>query len=76
MFSWSETILQAFWVVGGAIGITIPLLPVLGFAIVTAVVVLAFLVALRSRRIGSEFVSGRPVNRCRRFLTAAAQASR
>jgi len=57
VFSWSETILQAFWVVGGAIGITIPLLPVLGFAIVTAVVVLAFLVALRSRRIGSE-VSG------------------
>ena len=39
VFSWSETILQAFWVVGGAIGITIPLLPVLGFAIVTAVVV-------------------------------------
>ena len=54
VFSWSETILQAFWVVGGAIGITIPLLPVLGFAIVTAVVALAFLVALRSRRIGSE----------------------
>ena len=52
VFSWSETILQAFWVVGGAIGITIPLLPVLGFAIVTAVVVLAFLVALRSRRLG------------------------
>ena len=59
VFSWSETILQAFWVVGGAIGITIPLLPVLGFAIVTAVVVLAFLVALRSRRIGSE-ASGPP----------------
>ena len=51
VFSWSETILQAFWVVGGAIGITLPLLPVLGFAIVTAVVVLACLVALRSRRI-------------------------
>jgi len=54
VFSWSETILQGFWVVGGAIGITIPLLPVLGFAIVTGVVVLAFLVSLRSRRIGSE----------------------
>ena len=53
VFSWSETILQAFWVVGGAIGITLPLLPVLGFAIVTAVVVLACLVALRSRRVGS-----------------------
>ncbi len=51
VFSWSETILQAFWVVGGAIGITLPLLPVLGFAIVTAVVVLACLVAWRSRRL-------------------------
>ena len=51
VFSWCETILQAFWVVGGAIGITLPLLPVLGFAIVTAVVVLACLVALRSRRV-------------------------
>lgn len=53
VFSWCETILQAFWVVGGAIGITIPLLPVLGFAIVTTVVVLACLVAVRSRRVGS-----------------------
>jgi hypothetical protein len=53
VFSWSETILQAFWVVGGAIGITLPLLPVLGCAIVTAVGVLACLVALRSRRVGS-----------------------
>lgn len=52
VFSWSETILQGFWVVGGAIGITIPLLPVLGFAIVTVVVVLACLVAWRARRIG------------------------
>jgi len=51
VFSWSETILQASWVVGGAIGITLPLLPVLGFAIVTAVVVLACLVAWRSRRL-------------------------
>ena len=54
VFSWSETILQAFWVVGGAIGITLPRPPVLGFAIVTAVVVLACLVALRSRRLGSD----------------------
>jgi MFS family permease len=59
VFSWSETILQAFWVVGGAIGITIPLLPVLGFAIVTAVVALAFLVAIRSRRVGPEAPGGR-----------------
>ena len=52
VFSWCETILQGFWVIGGAIGIALPLLPVLGFAIVTAVVALACLVAWRARRIG------------------------
>ena len=52
VFSWAETILQGFWVVGGAVGIAIPLDPVLGFLVVTAMVVAAFLVALRSRRLG------------------------
>ena len=52
VFSWAETILQGFWVVGGAVGIAIPLDPVLGFLVVTAMVVGAFLVALRSRRLG------------------------
>ncbi|WP_205860534.1 hypothetical protein [Phycicoccus sp. HDW14] len=50
VFSWSETILQAFWVVGGTMGILIPLEPTLGFSVVTVVVVLAVLVAVRSRR--------------------------
>jgi MFS family permease len=53
VFSWSETILQGFWVIGGAIGIAIPLEPVLGFLVITVVVVGAVLVALRSRRLGS-----------------------
>ena len=53
VFSWSETILQACWVIGGAIGITIPLLPVLGFAIVTALVLAACFVGIRSRRLGT-----------------------
>jgi hypothetical protein len=52
VFSWAETILQGFWVVGGAVGIAIPLDPVLGFLVVTAMVVAAFLVGLRSRRLG------------------------
>ncbi len=51
VFSWSETILQAFWVVGGALGILVPLEPALGFAVVTAVVVAAWLVAVRARRV-------------------------
>lgn len=52
VFSWSETILQAFWVVGGSIGILVPLDPGLGFTVVTVAVVLAGLVAVRSRRLG------------------------
>ena len=53
VFSWSETILQGFWVVGGAIGIAIPLEPGLGFLVITVVVTGAVFVALRSRRVGS-----------------------
>jgi MFS family permease len=49
VFSWSETILQAFWVIGGTIGILVPLEPTLGFSLITVVVVLAVLVAVRSR---------------------------
>ena len=53
VFSWSETILQGFWVLGGAVGIAIPLEPALGFAVITAIVIGAVLVALRSRRLGT-----------------------
>ena len=52
VFSWVETILQAFWVVGGTIGILVPLEPALGFALITAVVAAAWLVAIRARRTG------------------------
>jgi MFS family permease len=52
VFSWSETILQAFWVVGGSLGILVPLEPALGFAVITVVVVGMWLVAVRSRRLG------------------------
>ncbi len=52
VFSWSETILQAFWVVGGTIGILVPLEPALGFGIIAVVIILAGLVAVRSRRLG------------------------
>ncbi|WP_307836014.1 MFS transporter [Phycicoccus sonneratiae] len=52
VFSWSETILQAFWVIGGTLGILVPLEPTLGFSVITGVVVVAVLVALHSRRTG------------------------
>ncbi len=53
VFAWSETLLQTFWVVGGAIGIAIPLRPSLGFAVVTALILGAVLAALRSRATAS-----------------------
>ena len=53
VFSWSETILQGFWVLGGAIGIAIPLRPGLGFGLVAVVVALLGAVAIRSRHLGS-----------------------
>ncbi|WP_245616084.1 MFS transporter [Phycicoccus jejuensis] len=54
VFSWSETILQAFWVVGGTIGILVPLEPRLGFGVITAVVLAAGVVAVRSRSTGTR----------------------
>ncbi|MGL4744376.1 MAG: MFS transporter, partial [Dermatophilaceae bacterium] len=53
VFSWSETILQACWVVGGTAGIVVPLEPRLGFGVVTALVIAAGLLAVRSARVRS-----------------------
>lgn len=53
VFSWSETILQAFWVIGGSVGILVPLEPALGFAVVSLLVLAAGAVAVRSRRTGT-----------------------
>ena len=52
VFAWSETLLQTFWVVGGAVGIAIPLNPSLGFGVITGLVAAALLAALRSRATG------------------------
>ena len=52
VFSWSETILQGFWVLGGTIGILVPLEPRLGFSVIFVVVLAAGAVALRSRSTG------------------------
>ena len=61
VFSWSETILQAFWVVGGALGILVPLQPALGFSLVTVVVVGVWLIAIRARRTGRPARRAAPV---------------
>lgn len=49
VFAWSETALQIAWVVGGALGICLPLVPQVGFAVVGAVLALVLLQAVRSR---------------------------
>ena len=52
VFAWSETLLQTFWVIGGAVGIAIPLRPGLGFGVITGLLLLALGAALRSRATG------------------------
>ena len=49
VFAWSETALQIAWVVGGALGICLPLVPQVGFGVVGAVLALVLLQAVRSR---------------------------
>ncbi|MGL5911590.1 MAG: MFS transporter, partial [Phycicoccus sp.] len=58
VFSWSETILQACWVIGGAVGIVVPLEPRLGFGAITVLVLGAGLLAVRSARVGRASSSG------------------
>ncbi len=53
VFAWSETVLQVAWVVGGGIGIALPLEPRLGFGVISAVLVLVLAATVRIR------VSGR-----------------
>ena len=49
MFAWSETALQIAWVVGGVLGICLPLVPQVGFGVVGAVLALGLPQAVRSR---------------------------
>jgi hypothetical protein len=49
VFAWSETVLQIAWVVGGALGISLPLVPQLGFGVVSAVLVLVLAATVRIR---------------------------
>jgi MFS family permease len=53
VFAWSETALQVAWVVGGALGIALPLQPPLGFGVVAAVLVALLMQAVRIHLRGS-----------------------
>jgi MFS family permease len=48
-FAWSETVLQIAWVVGGAVGISLPLVPQLGFGVIGALLVLVLGASVRVR---------------------------
>lgn len=50
MFGWSETVLQIAWVIGGGLGIALPLVPQLGFGVISALLVVVLLLSIRMRR--------------------------
>ena len=54
VFAWVETMLQAAWVLGGGLGIAIPLDPRLGFGLIATLLVGAAVVAVRSRAMGAH----------------------
>ncbi|WP_353951799.1 MFS transporter [Knoellia sp. S7-12] len=50
MFGWSETVLQIAWVCGGGLGIALPLIPQLGFGVISGLLVIVLLISIRVRR--------------------------
>lgn len=50
VFAWSETMLQVLWVLGGALGIVLPLNPYVGFPVCAAVLVWTVVMAARQHR--------------------------
>jgi MFS family permease len=49
VFAWSETVLQIAWVIGGGIGIALPLVPQLGFGVISGLLVLVLGASVRIR---------------------------
>ena len=50
IFAWSETVLQIAWVIGGGLGIALPLIPQLGFGVISGLLVIVLLASIRVRR--------------------------
>jgi hypothetical protein len=50
VFAWSETVLQIAWVVGGGLGIALPLVPQLGFGVISALLVVVLALSVQVRR--------------------------
>ncbi|WP_406829511.1 MFS transporter [Pedococcus sp. KACC 23699] len=49
VFAWSETVLQIAWVVGGCLGIALPLVPELGFGVIAGLLVIVLAGSIRIR---------------------------
>jgi len=49
VFAWSETLLQMAWVMGGGLGIALPLIVELGFGVIAALLAGTLLMAIRTR---------------------------
>ena len=49
VFAWSETVLQIAWVIGGGIGIALPLVPQLGFGVISGLLLLVLAASVRIR---------------------------
>ena len=50
VFAWSETMLQMLWVLGGGLGIVLPLEPHIGFSVCAVALVWTIVMAARQRR--------------------------
>ncbi|KRE42892.1 MFS transporter [Knoellia sp. Soil729] len=50
VFAWSETVLQIAWVLGGGLGIALPLVPQLGFGVISVLLVAVLALSLQVRR--------------------------
>jgi len=54
VFAWSETMLQMLWVLGGGLGIVLPLNPYIGFPVCAAMLVWTVVMAARQRFVGAD----------------------
>lgn len=67
VFAWAETVLQMAWVVGGALGIALPLVPQLGFGVVAGVLAVVLLQTIRLRTVRQRTAGQRRPGRAARM---------
>lgn len=64
VFAWSETLLQILWVVGGALGIVLPLNPHIGFPVCAVALLGTVIVAARQRALAGPVKDRTPPEGC------------